>query len=95
MRDTKASRTFAILAACGAAIVAILVLHQWLAREPSVEVSLRLPGGDGRPEDASSGSLATDLSGTFQEFSGVAADLPGNWPRFRGPDFDNIYKQDY
>ncbi|MFO7976406.1 MAG: PQQ-binding-like beta-propeller repeat protein, partial [Candidatus Hydrogenedentota bacterium] len=49
----------------------------------------------GRPEDASSGSLATDLSGTFQEFSGVAADLPGNWPRFRGPDFDNIYKQDY
>lgn len=95
MKDSKASRILALLAASAAVIVAVAALQLWLAWKPAVEVSARLPGGDGRPEDASTADLETDLSGTFQTFSGSSSDLPGVWPRFRGPDFDNIYKQEY
>ncbi|HOD49727.1 MAG TPA: PQQ-binding-like beta-propeller repeat protein [Candidatus Hydrogenedentes bacterium] len=95
MRDSRASRMLAAAAAVVTAIAAVIALQQWLAYSPAVDLSASLPGRDGRPEGASSAGFATDLSGTHQEFGGVPADLPGFWPRFRGPDFDNICKEEY
>jgi outer membrane protein assembly factor BamB len=66
-----------------------------MAYDRAPDLAVNLPGRDGRPEEAASGEAVVDLSGTHQRFDGVAADLPGAWPRFRGPDFDNIVKQGY
>lgn len=49
-----------------------------------------MPGGDGTPPKAEGGEAVKDLSGTFQQFDGVPADLPGAWNQFRGPNRDNI-----
>ncbi|MBN2308206.1 MAG: PQQ-binding-like beta-propeller repeat protein [Candidatus Hydrogenedentes bacterium] len=94
MKDSRASRIAAAGAVLACVVVAGAALRQWLAYDPARTLSVSLPGRDGRPADASSAGLATDLSGTFQQFGGVPAGLPGAWPRFRGPDFDNISKQD-
>ena len=82
--------------AVGAATVVFLLatacaLYFWLAQNPARELAASLPGADGRPAglDAEKGPL--DLSGTFASFDGTPADLPGDWPRFRGPDSSNIH----
>ena len=95
MKDSTASRVFAVVAGAVTAAAALVALQQWLACRPPHDIVVNLPGRDGRPEDGATADIATDLSGTHQEFGGVAASLPGAWPRFRGPDFDNICKQDY
>ncbi len=95
MKDSTASRVYASIAAAVTAVAALVALQQWLACSPPHDIAISLPGRDGRPEGAASADIATDLSGTHQEFSGVAAELPGAWPRFRGPDFDNIYQENY
>lgn len=95
MKESKASRTAAVGAALVTAAVAVIALQQWLASKPPHDIAISMPGRDGRPDTADSADIATDLSGTYQQFDGVPANLPGVWPRFRGPDFDNIYKQDY
>ncbi|MCP4642070.1 MAG: PQQ-binding-like beta-propeller repeat protein [bacterium] len=74
------------------AAVAVVALHQWFTHDPARDFTMSMPGADGRPAHIESGGGATDLSGTFQTFDGVPADLPGAWPRFRGADFDNILK---
>jgi outer membrane protein assembly factor BamB len=80
-----AAATFAV-AACSA----VVCLWFWLAYDPAAGLQLRVPGGDGTPADARLHEKAADLTGTFQQSDGTPADLPGAWPRFRGPNFDNI-----
>lgn len=82
-----------ILILCG--WVALALLSRWFVFDPTRGLARSLPGADGGPpqeeRDASAG-VAVDLAGTLQTFAGVPSDLPGHWPRFRGPDFDNIVK---
>lgn len=78
------------IAAVAAILVAGSVLVLWLAGGGAVTMTPRLPGGDGAPAASERAEAATDLAGVFQTFDGVAADLPGAWPRFRGAKFDNI-----
>jgi outer membrane protein assembly factor BamB len=82
-----------VLVCCGWA--ALLLLSKWLAAEPVVELVRSIPGKDGGPpesERAQPDELNVELSGTLETFDGVPSDLPGSWPRFRGIDFDNIFK---
>lgn len=81
-----------LLAGCAAAG---LLLLNWLSAAPGRELTRSLPGADGGPpesERAKAGELNVDLTGTLKTFDGRPSELPGNWPRFRGPDFDNICK---
>lgn len=87
-----AALAFAVLVSI---VIAAVALQQWLAYDPAAGLTVSLPGRDGRPEGTSVDDISTDLAGTFQQFDGVPFGLPGKWPRFRGPDFDNIYKEDY
>ncbi len=84
-----------IIVLCGA--VAAVLLLRWFAYDPARELARSLPGADGGPpqseRDAAVG-IDVDLAGKLETFDGVPSDLPGNWPRFRGADFDNICKQD-
>ncbi len=63
-----------------------------LARTPEIAVSMRVPGADGAPADRGADGERVNLSGTFKQFDGAPSALPGDWPRFRGPDVDNIAK---
>jgi len=63
----------------------------WLLRESPLNVSERIPGMDNRPkQEPRSDSVIIgenfDTLGTFDEL------ILGEWPRFRGADFDNISK---
>lgn len=69
-------------------------LYRWSVLEPALPLQVSLPGRDGKPKDGAGQTKQIDLSGTFKQSDGVPADLPGAWPRFRGPNFDNIVQQD-
>ncbi len=69
-------------------------LYYWFTLDPMPDLGVSLPGRDGRPAQAESGLVAVDLAGAFETFDGVPSALAGAWPRFRGADFDNIYKGD-
>jgi outer membrane protein assembly factor BamB len=79
-----------LLIICMAA--ALAAMGCWLRQRPAVEVGLRLPGKDGRPENFESGERAINLEGTFERFHENPEAGGGSWPRFRGSDYDNIYR---
>jgi outer membrane protein assembly factor BamB len=71
-----------------AALAGAAALGVWLARDPAVDLVLHAPGMDGAPP----GRAASDpvaIGAHFREGDGRPADLPGSWPRFRGPRADN------
>ena len=55
------------------------------------EPQARIPGTDRPPEV--DGESAGPLLGMLVTSDGRAADLPGEWPRFRGPNFDGIAQE--
>lgn len=75
--------------------VALHFLGGWISQRMALQLEPSLPGMDGGPPEAERGASAelnVDLTGTLTSFDGVPSDLPGHWPRFRGPDSDNIVK---
>ncbi len=72
--------------------VAGVLLWIWLAQDATMSLPLRVSGTDGTPPASENKGTVKNLAGTFQQFEGTPAVLPGAWPRFRGPDFDNICK---
>ena len=84
MRDSPA----AILTPAAAAVVALLLLVLWVTTVGVPPLQARIPGTDRPPE--AEGEPAVALEGTLVTSDGRAADLPGEWPRFRGSNFDGI-----
>ncbi len=73
----------------------MVLLSHWFAYDPSRNLTPSLPGTDGGPAESERSAvdeLQVNLVGKLETFDGVPSDLPGNWPRFRGADFDNICK---
>ncbi|MBN2163594.1 MAG: PQQ-binding-like beta-propeller repeat protein [Pontiellaceae bacterium] len=73
------------------------LLFRWMVPAPHLVVMPSLPGMDGGPtpaERAVTASPDIDLSGSLQTYDGVASELPGRWPRFRGASFDNMVESD-
>ena len=73
-------------------VAAGFCLWAWFTHDPAAGLRVRLPGLDGTPAASEVQRAVRDLSGVFQQFDATPANLPGAWPRFRGPDFDNICK---
>jgi len=70
---------------------AVLGLVWWFGVTPPQRLELRMPDTEPIAERSSS-SPAIVIKGQFAEFGGIASDLPGSWPRFRGTDFSNVCK---
>ncbi len=70
--------------------MALLVLFIWLGQNRVSDISVRVPGKDGRPASLQSEDGPVDFKGRFQQFDGTPSALPGAWPRFRGAASDNI-----
>jgi len=81
-------------AAAASTAAGIAALWWWLSIVPAVDLQVRLPIESNVTARAASVATSINLSGAFLSFAGVPAALKGAWPRFRGPDFDNIVKAD-
>ncbi len=82
-------RRLEILVVGIAAAVAATAFGAWWAVRPAVSIELREPGADLAPD---LGALATQapLSGTLILAEGVAGDVGGWWPAFRGANRDGV-----
>ena len=75
-------------------VMGVVMLYVWLGADVGGDLKVRLPGGDKRPKETVDGNEPVKLTGRLVKFDGVAADLPGAWPRFRGANFDAISSED-
>ena len=67
------------------------ILFWWMFNTQPLSVAERIPGMDNRPKQVPRSDSV--VIGEFFDTLGVMDELaPGDWPRFRGADFDNISK---
>ena len=57
---------------------------------PDKPLTLRVPGTDQAPGSEGGGSTNAVLPGKLIRSDGQAANLPGAWPQFRGPNRDGV-----
>ncbi|MFC1490235.1 PQQ-binding-like beta-propeller repeat protein [Candidatus Latescibacterota bacterium] len=68
-----------------------LILLSWFLRANPVKDFVELiPGNDNRPATMSGTGEVVDIGAIYSSFDGIPSDITGNWPRFRGADFNNI-----
>ena len=65
--------------------IATAAFGAWVSFRPDLQVEQRLPGQDGFVASAVE-APSIDLKGTFTAGNATVQELPGSWPRFRGPD---------
>ena len=90
MRESAVAKTIPV----GLAVVGVILLYAWLSADAGSELTYRLPGTDGRPAKTVDVNEPIKIAGELTTFDGVPADLPGEWPQFRGPNFDAISTQE-
>jgi len=69
-------------------VAGALALVLWLRASPAGDFEPRLPGADRPPGTVE--AVPRKVEGKLIIGDGKPADLPGSWPRFRGPRLDNI-----
>lgn len=70
-------------------IVALVTLAWWWLGGTGEGLKLRIPGTDAAPGNETGGANPV-LAGKLIPGPGQPADLPGDWPQFRGPDRNGI-----
>ncbi len=71
--------------------VCISVLMVWLLKAQPLDLTERVPGMDNRPK-MKPRSDTVNIGEFFDTLATIDEVIPGDWPRFRGADFDNISK---
>jgi outer membrane protein assembly factor BamB len=75
----------------GPIIVFSIVLLWWLLESQPLPLTERVPGMDNRPKMKPRSDSV--IIGQFFDTLGLPDEIaPGDWPRFRGPEYDNISK---
>ncbi len=69
---------------------AVVCLWWWFSFDPTRDFLERIPGMDGSPAYLTTLDEFIRIGEYFESFDGVPSDLPGAWPRFRGPNYDNV-----
>lgn len=94
------SRDVCIPASTAAALLAaaLAALAAWRACDPTLKISPRLPGADGRSAAPAAPAERVAIGEHFEDSGWRPPPRPtplaGSWPRFRGPDLDNISKEE-
>jgi len=76
------------------AILAVIFVYRWINFDAAKEITLRVPGQDNTPQEISDEGQSKEITGKLTKFDGVPSNIPGAWPRFRGPNFDAISVED-
>ena len=74
----------------GVAILAAASLYVWLSADAAVNLAERVRVAQDTAQALSDDAGAVKIPGKLVKLDGMPADLPGSWPRFRGPNFDAI-----
>ncbi|MHC4622813.1 MAG: PQQ-binding-like beta-propeller repeat protein [Planctomycetota bacterium] len=74
--------------------VALAALYLWLRGDPATGLEVRLAIPENVPQEGADEDGTPQWEDVFEEFDGVAASLPGAWPRFRGRNLDGISAED-
>jgi len=85
MKESTIAKTIPV----GLAIVGVVLLYVWLSADAAIDLTERVPIDHGIVATTLDGN-DVELRGEFVQFDGVPSDLPGAWPRFRGPNLDAI-----
>lgn len=72
--------------------IGIIVFSFWFFYNPVKQLSVSLPGLDNRPLVDTSNVDSVIIGEKFKEYETFTSSLTGKWPRFRGSEFDNVYK---
>lgn len=72
------------------ALTAAFFIYQWLTISPAQDTALRLPGNDNTPPPEVQTANTAELKGKLTLYDGTPSGLTGQWPRFRGKNFDAI-----
>ncbi|MGD9327500.1 MAG: PQQ-binding-like beta-propeller repeat protein [Cyclobacteriaceae bacterium] len=70
----------------------IIALIWWNLSGPAIDINTSEPGMDNRGSDADGGNEIINIGAFFELFADTDSELNDTWPRFRGPEFDNIKK---
>jgi len=74
-------------------LLAVALFAWWLLHDPVKRFAVSVPGMDKRKQGINVPGETVRIGDSFASFS-TSPDIPGTrWPRFRGPDFDNISKE--
>ncbi|MBN2531602.1 MAG: PQQ-binding-like beta-propeller repeat protein [Spirochaetales bacterium] len=71
------------------ALAGTLLIFWWLGSGLQKDFFLFVPGLDGRPERVQVQEKTTPIGFYFENYQGIPSTLSGQWPRFRGPGYDN------
>ena len=83
--------TIRVIAVAGAlSVLGATAFVIWLGHDPTRHFVESVPGMDGRTGTPTRAEEAIRIGEHFVAGTGVVADLPGAWPRFRGVNADNI-----
>jgi len=86
MKESIVAKTLPI----GLAILGVILLFSWLFSDAAKDLKERLPGEDNRIKTLAEEDEPIKITGRLVKYDGVPAELPGAWPRFRGPNHDAI-----
>lgn len=91
-RSGLSLRVLSPAAVWAAAIVAAATFVWWIRGPAHSSLTLRVPGTDRPAGEAGVGAGGGDVfaAATLVAGPGKAADLPGGWPQFRGPNLDGL-----
>jgi len=75
---------------------ATMCLSWWISYDPVYDFVPNIPGMDNKPSASElakakkANSEVVNIGEFTESFDGTPSDLPGDWPRLRGSEFDNI-----
>jgi outer membrane protein assembly factor BamB len=72
--------------------VGAVLIFWWMGKDPVGQLTESLPGSDNRISPGDSILEVIDIGAGFERFASSIPGLEETWPRFRGPDFDNVSK---
>ncbi len=80
-----------IIILLGLAFIMLSSLAWWISTDPTRAFSVSTPGAD-NPAEGADALEEVNIGEFFERFSKKSNELEETWPRFRGENFDNIYK---
>lgn len=86
-------KTINLISIISTTFIGLIFLTWWLLHNPVKDFVENVPGMDNRPEGFVSKGAEINIGALFASFDGVPSTIQGEWPRFRGADFDNISKE--